>query len=65
MSDVELKSISKTMYNFVLDAMEIESLAHPETYETAARVGERLRGKLTDLGQIDNLEPIPHLPPKK
>ena len=65
MSDTFFKSFSKTVYNFVLDEMKIEGLAHPETYETAARIGANLRDKLVDLGQVDDLKPIPMLNKEK
>ncbi|GHU45522.1 hypothetical protein FACS1894120_0460 [Clostridia bacterium] len=61
MNIAEMKAFSKTCYNFLLNALEIEKLTHPEHYESAARVGERLRHDIKDLGQLEDLEPIPTL----
>ena len=63
-TDIERKAIAETMHLFLLEVLEYERLAHPETYEAAARVGEKLRKNFKALGQTNDLEPIPPLPPK-
>lgn len=63
-TDSERKSIAEMQNNFLIEVLENERMIHPETYETATRIGEKLRDNFMALGQIDNLKPIPHLPPK-
>lgn len=63
-TDSERKAIAETNYNFLLEVLENERVAHPETYEAVARAGEKLRKNYKAFGQIDDMEPIPHLPPK-
>ncbi|GHU47473.1 hypothetical protein FACS1894120_5520 [Clostridia bacterium] len=60
-SIIELKSVAETQYNFLLEVLEVERAVHPETYDTAVRVGEKIRNNLISYGQLDNLKPIPPL----
>ena len=64
-TDSERKATAETNYDFLLEVFENERAIHPETYEAAVRVGEKMRNYFRSFGQLDDLKPIPKLDPPK
>ena len=62
-SDLNWKVMYSNYYTILLLALELEKIKHPETYESAVRIGEKIRKSIIRTGIFTEkeLEPIPRL----
>ena len=66
MTDWDLRVYLSNQYTILLLALELEKIKHPETYESALRIGETIRKSilLTGVFTEKELEPLPQLDEK-
>ena len=61
MTDLEIKSAHLSDYEYFVSLLEIYKRDHPESYNLAAEMGEKFRGYVKRIAQIDDLLPVPKL----
>ena len=64
-SEREWKVIYSNQYSLLVEALETEKLAYPETYLGAYHIGEKMRESILETGLFDSLRPIPKFEPPK
>jgi len=60
MTDLELRSVYKTNYRFLLSIIRTK-MNKPEEYRVAAEIVEEFRDFVKDVAQIDDLPEVPKL----
>ena len=59
MEEHDFRLVGSLLHQVLLGILEVEKLSHPESYDTAARVGEEMRKTFVNFSGCENLEPIP------
>ena len=58
-TDLEIKMIYYSNYDYFMCLLEIAMLKHPEKYHLFAEFGEEYRANVRRVAQIDDLPPVP------